>query len=148
MGKALEALDLDHSYAIITMGINNSFFSETEGFNCDDSNQYLYGKSKVYQIPAPDSSIVIMKENELPFFKSRNDNEGLDGDMQLLDRDTNLYSNIDKLSDKLRILKVAQCYNLYVPKKLRYIRIKISYNLTSDLMLLNKIQPINKYFGL
>lgn len=148
MGKALEALDLDHSYAIITMGINNSFFSETEGFNCDDSNQYLYGESKVYQIPAPDSSIVIMKENELPFFKSRNDNEGLDGDMQLLDRDTNLYSNIDKLSDKLRILKVAQCYNLYVPKKLRYIRIKISYNLTSDLMLLNKIQPINKYFGL
>ena len=144
MGKALESLKIDNSYAIIAMGVNTSFYSETNGFYYKDNNQFLYNSSNVYQIPASEPSIVIMKESELPFFKLCN-NAQIDN-MSLIDNDTCLYSNIDNLSKKDRILKVAQCYNLYIPKKLRYIRIKISYDLTSDPMLLNKIQSINNYF--
>lgn len=144
MGKALESLKIDNRYAIIAMGVNTPFYSETKGFYCDNNNQYLYKGSNVYQIPASDPSIVIMKANELPFFKLYN-NAVLDN-MPLIDNDTCLYSNIDNLSKEDCILKVAQCYRFYIPKKLRYIRIKISYDLTSDSMLLNKVQSINNYF--
>ena len=69
MGKALESLKIDNSYAIIAMGVNTSFYSETNGFYYKDNNQFLYNSSNVYQIPASEPSIVIMKESELPFFK-------------------------------------------------------------------------------
>ena len=69
MRKALESLDLNDSHAIIAMGINNHFYSEIKGFNCDDNNHYYYKNSKVYQIKASDSSMIIMKASELPFFK-------------------------------------------------------------------------------
>ena len=146
MGKALASLDLDNSYAIIAMGVNNHFFNETEGFCCYHINEYSYGESEVYQISASESSLIIMKASELPFFDLCDNYENLDRDMQLLDNDTKLYSNIDDLSKETRFLKVAQCYNFHIPHNLRYIRIKMSYNLTSDPILLNKVQPIKKYF--
>ena len=53
-----------------------------------------------------------------------------------------LFSNIDYITKENLVLVVKQGFSIYIPQKLRYIRLRVAYHLESDDMLIEKVEPI------
>lgn len=141
--KAMLRLFLTSEYTILAMGISNIFFDEIKGFTRNDKNIFYY-QSPVYEIPNNnEAAILIMKNQDVPRYKFINlPNDKISTEIE---QNQHLFSNIDNLTPQNLILHVKQGFSIHMPSALRYIRLKVAYNLESDNMLINKIEPIKNY---
>lgn len=144
--KALKRLSLSSEYAILAMGVPSYFFDETEGFTRGADYTISYDKSPVYCIPSNNEvSILIMKEKDIPRYAFRKLTEGLNIDEKEIESKNHLFSNIDEIAKDKLVLTVKQGYVIQMPSPLRYIRLRIAYQLESDNMLTTKVQSIKNY---
>lgn len=144
--KAMLRFLLTSEYAILAMGISNNFFDEIKGFTRNGKNIF-YNQSPVYEIPNNNEvAILIMKNEDVPRYKFMNlPDEKMSTEIE---QDQHLFSNIDNLTPQNLVLYVKQGFSIHMSSELRYIRLKVAYNLESDNMLINKIKPIKNYIKL
>ena len=64
---------------------------------------------------------------------------------QEINASNHLYANIDAISKENLILTVKQSLGVFIPHPLRYIRLRIAYQLEPDDMIVSRIEPINHY---
>lgn len=137
--KAMKRLSISSKYVLLAMGIPNHFFDEIEGF-MRKGNAIHYNNSDVYEIPSNnETSILIMKKEDLPCYKFR---KLTDTTLTEIESTRYLFSNIDSLIKEKPILTVRQGFSIHMPQKLRYIRLRVAYQLESDDMLIQKVEPI------
>lgn len=139
ISKAMKRLSISSEFVLLAMGIPSYFFDEIEGFT-RESNAILYKKSVVYEIPSNnETSILIIKKEDLPCYKFR---ELANTTLTEIESTRYLFSNIDYITKENLVLVVKQGFSIYIPQKLRYIRLRVAYHLESDDMLIEKVEPI------
>ena len=137
--KVLSKLCLDNQYIIIALGLSNVFFDEIEGFVVNDG-VISFDNSEVIRIPYSDESLVIMKKEQLPYCKLiKNDNK-----LKAIEENQFLYSNIDAISVDDLVLIIRQWYELYKPVSFKFLRLKISYKLSSDNVIVSNVKTIKE----
>ena len=146
MEKALGRMELDNSYTILAMGISPHFFDEMDGFGRNDRNEITYRDIKVLEIASNESSFVIMKSRDIPTLSLRalKTEENLEL-LSEIDTNYHLYSNIDSLDTENLILKAKMGYQIRIAEPMKYVRLRLAYQLDSDKVVLNKVQPIRNY---
>ena len=142
----MERLELDSSYTILAMGISPHFFDEMDGFGRNDRNEITYRDIKVLEIASNESSFVIMKSRDIPTLSLRvlKTEENLEL-LSEIDTNYHLYSNIDSLDTENLILKAKMGYQIRIAEPMKYVRLRLAYQLDSDKVVLNKVQPIRNY---
>lgn len=150
--RAIEKLQISSSHVILLMGIylgnyQNIYgdvgLEEKEGY-------YLYKGIKIYSIGSEHTSILILRQEDLPFvyFKPLKDFT-LVNPNDLLNDSTQLYCNIQSDSSETPNKdKVSLFLNAYIHynEKLRYVRLNIMYQLSDEGNdNFDEIQPINKF---
>lgn len=139
ISKAMKRLSISSEFVLLAMGIPSYFFDEIEGFT-RESNAILYKKSVVYEIPSNnETSILIIKKEDLPCYKFR---KLANTTLTEIESTRYLFSNIDYITKENLVLVVKQGFSIYIPQKLRYIRLRVAYHLESDDMLIEKVEPI------
>lgn len=142
--KALKKLSLDDNFIILAFGVNSYFFEETGGFIKDESGVISFNGCSVINIPSNDNSLVIMKKDSVPYCNVTEYQEKLTEGEVLIEEKHCLYSNINILSKDNPVLTVKQGYILHIPSLFKYVRLRISYHLASDDVIISKIVPISK----
>lgn len=145
--RILKRLSLTSAYSILMMGVPSSLFDEVKGFIRKD-NKIYYGKSCVYDVPYSSSNpaILIMKNGDVPCCGYKEmANDKLEEGEQEINASNHLYANIDAISKENLTLTVKQCLGVFIPHPLRYIRLRIAYQLEPDEMIVSRIEPINHY---
>ena len=145
--RILNRLSLTSGYSILMMGVSSSLFDEVKGFIRKDDKIY-YGKSCVYNVPYSSSNpaILIMKKNDVPCCEYKEiASDKLKKGEQEINPANHLYANIDVISKENLTLTVKQCLGVFIPHPLRYIRLRIAYQLESDDIIVSRIEPINHY---
>lgn len=148
MGDAMKRLSLKDDFCILAMGISPHFFDETEGFVREDDQTVKYGDVEVISIPANNDCLLIMKKEFVPDVIIRPINEKRRReyvDEQEIDSEMRLYSNVENLTSENLTLTASMTFGVVVAKDMRYVRIRIAYQLASDDMLVRNIEPINKF---
>lgn len=145
MSKALDKLCIDDSFTILAMGVSVHFFDEVDGFSRDKDGVRFKGV-KVKEIASNENSFIILKSTDVPSFSLRALTEKENaGNLVEIEGDHHLYSNIDSLDADSLILKVMLGYCLYVKSPLKYVRLRIAYQLDSDSVILNRVLPIKNF---
>lgn len=147
LGKVLKKMSLSKQYTILSMGVSSSLFDEVEGFIRKDDHIF-YKDSKVYEMPyANIPSILIMKSDDVPYCKYEeiSREELKEKEAKIDEFSMYLYSNIDSLTKDNLILTVKQRIGVFMPRPLRYFRIRIAYQLESDAMIVSNIKSIENY---
>lgn len=149
---ALLGLQISSSHIILLMGVylgnyQNIYgdvrLEEKEGY-------YLYKRIKIYSISSEHTSILVLRQEDLPFvyFKPLKDFT-LVNPNDLLNDSTQLYCNIQSDSSETPNKdKVSLFLNAYIHynEKLRYVRLNIMYQLSDEGNdNFDEIQPINKF---
>lgn len=145
--RILKRLSLTSGYSILIMGVSASLFDEVKGFIRKD-NKIYYGKSCVYNVPYCNSNpaILIMKNSDVPCCNYKEiASDKLETGEQEINASNHLYANIDAISKENLILTVKQSLGVFIPHPLRYIRLRIAYQLEPDDMIVSRIEPINHY---
>lgn len=144
--KAFERLELDDNYTILAMGVSPHFFDEVDGFSRNLDSEVSYNGIKVIEIASSESSFIIMKSNDVPFVSLRclTEDENIDH-LEEIEETHHLYSNINGLRPDNLILKTTMGFNLHIFEPMRYVRIRIAYQLDSDNVVLNRVMPIKDY---
>jgi len=146
MSKALDRLGLDNNYTILAMGVLPHFFEEVEGFLRNSATMELrYKNVNVVEIASNENSFIIMKSIDIPrvVFRKLDIKENTDG-LEEIDSTYHLFSNINSIKDDL-ILKARMGYQIHITNPMKYVRLRIAYQLDSDSVLLNRVQPIKNY---
>lgn len=145
--RILKKLSLTSSYSLLMMGISSSLFDEINGF-IRKGNKIYYGKSYVHDVPysSYNPAILIMKNKDVPCcsYKEISSDKLKDGEREI-NVSNHLYANIDTISINNLTLTVKQCLGVFIPNSLRYIRLRIAYQLEPDDMIVSRIEPINYY---
>lgn len=144
MGEAIKRLRLNDEFVILALGISPHFFDETEGFTIDDKT-IKFGNIEVENIVSNQNSLIFMKKELLPYAFATQLSDKDSGNLKMIDTDTYLYSNIDNLSIDDLILTSKIGYEIVLPHPLKYIRIKIGYNLAEDDMSTNEVEAISHF---
>ena len=146
MQNAVDRLELDNTFTILAMGISPHFFDEMEGFMRKGDGEIVYKGIRVIEIAANENSFIIMKSSEIPTVSLRplqaEENQEL---LEEIDGDYHLYSNIDRLDADRLILKARMGYQLHIVEPMKYVRLRIAYQLDSDKVLLDRVLPIKNY---
>lgn len=145
--RILKRLSLTSAYSILMIGVSSSLFDEVKGF-VRKENKIFYGKSCVYNVPYSSSNpaILIMKNSDVPCCSYKEmANDKLEEGEREINVANHLYSNIDAISKENLALTVKQCLGVFIPHPLRYIRLRIAYQLESDDMIVSRIELINHY---
>ena len=147
MSRALERLSLDDSYIILAMGVSSHFFDEMDGFS-RDIDGISFKDVKVKEIASNENSFIVLKSSDVPCFSLRalTAEENTENLAEIED-ERHLYSNIDRLDADSLILKVMLGYCLHVKSPLKYVRLRIAYQLDSDSVILNRVLPIKNYIA-
>ena len=149
MTKALEKLRFDNSFTILAMGVSSHFYDEVEGFSRDSEGVLSYkGGVSVIEIASNENSFIIMKSCDVPRIglraltveENRENLEEIEGQHHL-------YSNINRIDEDDLLLKAKMGYRLYIKKPMKYVRLKIAYQLDSDDVVLNRVQSIKNYIA-
>lgn len=145
--RIFKRLSLTSAYSILMMGGTSSLFDEVNGFIRKD-NKIYYNKSCVYNVPYSSSNpaILVMKNSDVPCCNYKEiASDKLEKDEQEINPSNHLYANIDAISKENLALTVKQCLSVFIPHPLRYIRLRIAYQLEPDYMIVSRIEPINHY---
>ena len=145
--RILKKLSLTSGYSMLMMGVSSSLFDEIKGF-IRKENKIYYGKSCVYDVPYSSSNpaILIMKNSDVPCCNYKEiASDKLEKGEQEINPSNHLYANIDAISKENQTLTVKQCLGVFIPHPLRYIRLRIAYQLEPDDMIVSRIEPINHY---
>lgn len=147
MSKALERLCLDDSFTILSMGVSTHFFDEVDGFSRNKDGISFKGV-RVKEIASNENSFIILKNRDVPCFSLRalTPEENTENFVEI-EGERHLYSNIDNMDADRLILKVMLGYCLYVKSPLKYVRLRIAYQLDSDSVILNRVLPIKNYIA-
>ena len=144
--KAFERLELDSDYTILAMGVSPHFYDEMDGFSRNQNMEVSYNGIRVMEIASNENSFIIMKSNEVPRVSLRCLTEEENRDhLEEIEETHHLYSNIDGISPEDLILKVMMGYNIHIAEPMRYVRLRIAYQLDSDMVVLNRVMPITDY---
>lgn len=147
--RAIEKLQISSSHVILLMGIylgnyqsiyGDVGLEEKEGY-------YLYKGIKIYSISSEHTSILILRQEDLPFvyFEPLMDFT-LVNSTDLVNDSTQLYCNIQSDSSETsnKVLLLLNAY-IHYNEKLRYVRLNIMYQLSDEGNdNFDEIQPINK----
>lgn len=146
MENALDRLELDNTFTILAMGISPYFFDEMDGFKRNENDEITYKNIKVIEIASNDNSFIIMKSADIPTISLRelNEEENQEGLIEI-DTDYHLYSNIDSIDVENLFLKARIGYQLHIAEPMRYVRLRMAYQLDSDKVVLNRVLPIKNY---
>lgn len=147
ISKALERLCLDESFTIMAMGVSTHFFDEVDGFSRNKDGISFKGV-RVKEIASNENSFIILKHSDVPCFSLRalTPEENTENLVEI-ESERHLYSNIDNMDADRLILKVMLGYCLYVKSPLKYVRLRIAYQLDSDSVILNRVLPIKNYIA-
>lgn len=147
MSKALKKLAVTDEYTILSLGISNNFFDETEGFKRDDDGNVEYNGAKVIQIASNSTSLLIMKTTSVPkgYITDLPEDEIEKEGLKLMDEDIKLYSNLNSMTKDNLILRVKIGYNVQVPTNFKYVRIAVAYRLSTDDILVDRVEPVSKF---
>lgn len=144
--KALNRLELDMDYTILAMGVSPHFFDEIEGFTRKDDGGIEYKGIMVIEIASNENSFIIMKSCEMPTVSLRPlQAEENPEPLEEINGDYHLYSNINRLEADRLILKARMGYLLHIVEPMKYVRLRIAYQLDSDNVVLNRVLPIKNY---
>ena len=147
MGTAMKRLSLKDGFCILAMGISSHFFDETDGFVRANDGSVKYGQTDVLYIPSNNECLLIMKNEDVPKVVIRPITEGRQNkyaDEREIDKGKRLYSNVDSLTPDNLTLTASMTFGIILSDKIKYVRIRIAYQLASDDMLVRNIEPINK----
>ncbi len=148
--KALDALKLDESYAILLFGVYwgkyRSIYGDVAGVEEVDGRLVKYNNIPVYSVDSSlNESIAIMKIREIPcvsFYSVETDARELEG-LTNLDKELGIYSNIETLSAKQHKLVVGRLIKFSnMNTKLKYVNLKISHEPTIGGEDLNNIKSV------
>lgn len=148
MGTAMKRLSLKSGFCILALGISSHFFDETDGFVRADDGSVKYGQIDVINIPANNECLLVMKNEDVPEVVIRPITEGRQREYaqeREIDEEKRLYSNVESLTPDSLTLTASMTFGVVVSEDIKYIRIRIAYQLASDDMLIRNIEPINKY---
>ena len=146
IGKALDRLELNNNYTILAMGVSSYIFDEIEGFTRDDDMKVSYKGIDVKEIASNENSFIIMKNGEIPYISLRNLDIAENKErLKEIDSNYHLYSNIDDIDTNNMILRAQMGYQLHIVEPMRYVRLRIAYQLESDKVVLNRVLPIKNY---
>lgn len=142
MGKAIDRLGISNDFTILSLGVSPHFFEETEGFTIADDGDIKFKGIKVKSIQSNQNSLLIMKTNDVPviFTETLSDTERENEEEEI--SKNHLYSNIDNLSPSNLKLSAKIKFGISVPNPLRYVKMRIGYNMSSDDLYVNSIEPI------
>ena len=151
--KALDALKLDESCAILLFGIYlgkySSIYGDVAGIEEIDGSVVKYNNVSVYSVNSSSAeSIVVMRVKEMPCvsFCSVETSDGTLEGLNCLDKELGIYSNIETLSakqHKLAVGRLIQSSNM--DTALKYVSLKISHEPTTGEDDLDNIKSIAKY---
>lgn len=148
--KALDALKLDESYAILLFGVYwgkyRSIYGDVAGIEEVDGRLVKYNNIPVYSVDSSlNESIAIMKIREIPcvsFYSVETDARELEG-LTNLDKELGIYSNIETLSAKQHKLVVGRLIKFSnMNTKLKYVNLRISHEPTIGGEDLNNIKSV------
>jgi len=143
--KALDKLDLNNDFTILAMGVSPNFYEEMGGFSRNGS-KLSYKGINVIEIPSNENSFIVMRSNDIPKISLRDLSQNeIEYNMQEIDTNYHLYSNIDNINTNDIILKAKMGYLLHVVIPMKYVRLRIAYQLDSDSIVLNRVLPIKNY---
>lgn len=151
--KALDALKLNESYAILSFGIYlgkyRSIYGDVTGIEEVDGRIVKYNNIPVYSVDSSSNgSIVVMKIREIPcvsFCSVEAEESGKPEGLTCLDKELGIYSNLETLSAKQHKLVVGRLVkSSNMNMALKYIHLKISHDPTVGNGNLNGIYPIYK----
>ena len=146
MQNAVDRLELDNTFTILAMGISPHFFDEMDGFKRNENDEIIYKDERVIEIASNENSFIIMKSADIPTISLRvlNEEENQEN-LTEIDSDHFLYSNIDSIDVENLFLKAQMGYQLHIAKPMRYVRLRMAYQLDSDKVVLNRVLPIKNY---
>lgn len=149
MTKALEKLRLDNKFTILAMGVSPHFYDEVAGFSRDSEGVLSYkGGINVIEIASNENSFIIMKSCEMPRISLRElTAEENQENLEEIDNEHHLYSNINSIEGDDLVLKAKMGYRLYIKEPMKYVRLRIAYQLDSDNIVLNGVQSIKNYIA-
>lgn len=147
--KAMEKLRLDNNFTILAMGVSPHFYDEVEGFSRDSEGVLSYkGGINVIEIASNENSFIIMKSCEMPRISLRElTAEENQENLEEIDNEHHLYSNIKSIEGDDLVLKAKMGYRLYIKEPMKYVRLRIAYQLDSDNIVLNRVQSIKNYIA-
>lgn len=149
MTKALEKLRFDNNFTILAMGVSPHFYEEVEGFSRDSEGVLSYkGGVNVLEIASNENSFIIMKSCDMPRIGLRAlAEEENQENLEEIEAKHHLYSNINRIERDDLVLKAKMGYRLYIKEPMKYVRLRIAYQLDSDNVVLNRVQSIKNYIA-
>ena len=146
LSKAFDRLEINCGFTIIAMGVSIHLYDEIEGFSRRGS-KIDYKGINVIEIASNENSFIIMKSRNIPRVSLRalNQEENQDN-LDCIDSTHHLYTNINNIDINELLLKAKIGYQIHIDKPMKYIRLKIAYQLDSDDVLLNRVKSIKNYF--
>ena len=143
---AFEKLCLDDKTVIVSLGVQLSAFRGTLGgnphFSMDNYDNMIYdNKVNIIEMPSTMAAIAVIKRSDLPYMSHVHCTEE---EMECIEGNTKLYSNIDKIDTNYRNLKVRWCSKLTMRKDFtRYVMLNVKYLSDSSILDIEKIQPFD-----
>ena len=142
---AIDKLQIDHSYVILSLGVFLDTFDGLYGFPQElkrkEDNRLFYGEVEIEFIDSRQSAMIVIKSEDLPYYEFTTWDSPSTG-MVKIDEELCLYSNVDHWSgstfylDFVRILKMELCNDS------SFAYLQIDQNEISDELDLNTIKPL------
>ncbi len=130
--KSFDKLNLDSKkHIILSQGVSLDNFEQQYGkqdkfIYSPDAEKISYNDVVIKDVPSTEISFLILNISDLPYYEFCKKE---DDDLNLIDKDSLLYSNLDNINPKDFILKLKYNLKFYSNSNLFFIRLKVSYNL-------------------
>ena len=147
--KAWELLNINDKYVILSMGVYLGTFIDLYGkhssFRYADGTGSFNG-ANIRSIPSSMRVFVIMSKKELPYVEHIEMTSQESEELKCIDKDSMLYSNVDLLTTKNNVLKVARKVNLvHKADFTKYVMLRVEYSSDSSKFAIDNIESIEKF---
>lgn len=144
--KCFNALQINNEEnVILSLGIYLRSFENLYGKQAGleiTQDQITYKKIPIIDLASQELSFIILNRSDLPFWEFTKNSETA---LSAIDSNSYLYTNLDHIDSQKRLLKLSYFMKFHYIENVRYIRVKVSYNLPLDNNGdLDKIQPFAK----
>lgn len=142
--KALNQMQIDDSYAVISLGVYFGTFDEIYSKGVDlfewDGDDMSYHGVRFYNVPSASNSLIVIKKDDLPYVTIA-DND--DDSVSEVGEGLGLFSNISMIGketiDENQVeLRTRRCVSFHYVKDMKYVRLIIKHYSDKELDL-NKI---------
>lgn len=145
--KAIDKLQVSSgNYIVFMQGVYLHNFEEiygkVDGLELQENGKLKYKQNLFVTIPSPEQSLLVIPKADVPFWEILKEKDSRYTQLSLIDNDSYLYTNLDMINENGFIMKAYYHFNFNYKKSFKYVRLKVTYNLSmADSGDLDAIEP-------